>query len=66
MGANGLQARVGAYYHDIGKVCKSNYFIENQQAKMNAHRGLAPPMSLLVILTHVKDGLMPIEASANC
>jgi len=58
IGANGLLARVGAYYHDIGKICKPNYFVENQQAKMmNAHRGLAPTMSLLVILAHVKDGL---------
>ncbi len=57
IGANGLLVRVGAYYHDIGKICKPNYFIENQQAKINAHRGLAPTMSLLVILAHVKDGL---------
>ena len=57
IGANGLLARVGAYYHDIGKICKSNYFVENQQARMSAHRGLSPTMSLLVILAHVKDGL---------
>lgn len=57
IGANGLLVRVGAYYHDIGKTCKPNYFVENQQARMDAHRGLAPTMSLLVILAHVKDGL---------
>jgi putative nucleotidyltransferase with HDIG domain len=57
IGANGLLVRVGALYHDIGKTCKSNYFVENQEAKMNAHTGLAPTMSLLVILSHVKDGL---------
>ena len=57
IGANGLLVRVGAYYHDIGKICKPNYFVENQEAKMNAHSGLAPTMSLLVILAHVKDGL---------
>ena len=57
IGANGLLARVGAYYHDIGKMCKPNYFVENQARRMNAHRGLAPTMSLLVILAHVKDGL---------
>ncbi len=57
IGANGLLVRVGAYYHDIGKICKPNYFVENQQARINAHRGLAPTMSLLVILAHVKDGL---------
>jgi hypothetical protein len=48
---------VGAYYHDVGKICKPNYFVENQQARIDAHRGLAPTMSLLVILAHVKDGL---------
>jgi putative nucleotidyltransferase with HDIG domain len=58
IGANGLLVRVGAYYHDVGKTCKPHYFVENQQAKMvSAHRGLAPTMSLLVILAHVKDGL---------
>jgi putative nucleotidyltransferase with HDIG domain len=55
--ANGLLARVGAYYHDIGKTCKPNYFVENQPSKVSAHKGLAPTMSLLVILAHVKDGL---------
>jgi len=57
IGANGLQVRVGAYYHDIGKMLKPQYFVENQRANMNAHEGLAPTMSLLVILAHVKDGL---------
>lgn len=57
IGANGLLVRVGAYYHDIGKTCKPEYFVENQQAHINAHAGLAPTMSLLVILAHVKDGL---------
>lgn len=57
IGANGLLVRVGAYYHDVGKICKPAYFVENQQAKMNAHSSLAPTMSLLVILSHVKDGL---------
>jgi hypothetical protein len=59
IGANGLLVRVGAYYHDIGKMCKPNYFVENQQTRMmNAHQRLAPTMSLLVILAHVKDGLV--------
>ncbi|MBI5763000.1 MAG: HDIG domain-containing protein [Planctomycetes bacterium] len=57
VGANGLLVRVGAYYHDIGKTAKPNYFVENQATKTSAHRGLAPTMSLLVILAHVKDGL---------
>ncbi len=57
IGANGLLCRVGAFYHDVGKLCKPHYFVENQQANINAHTGLAPTMSLLVILAHVKDGL---------
>lgn len=57
IGASGLLVRVGAYYHDIGKLCKPHYFVENQEAHVSAHHGLAPTMSLLVILAHVKDGL---------
>ncbi|MBE7508102.1 MAG: HDIG domain-containing protein [Planctomycetia bacterium] len=57
IGANGLLVRVGAYYHDIGKTCKPQYFVENQSGKHSAHQRLAPTMSLLVILAHVKDGL---------
>lgn len=57
IGANGLLARVGALYHDIGKVSKPEYFVENQQPAANAHSRLAPRMSMLVILGHVKDGL---------
>lgn len=57
IGANGLLVRVGAYYHDIGKTSKPHYFVENQSGKASAHQNLAPSMSLLVILAHVKDGL---------
>lgn len=57
IGANGLMVRVGAYYHDIGKTCKPQYFVENQSGKLSAHQRLAPTMSLLVILAHVKDGV---------
>lgn len=55
--ANGLLVRVGAYYHDIGKMIKPEYFVENQLQRPNVHARLAPNMSLLVILGHVKDGL---------
>ncbi len=61
IGANGLLVRVGAYYHDIGKMSKPEYFVENQQAQINAHSRLAPHMSLLVIVGHVKDGLALAE-----
>lgn len=56
--ANGLLARVGAYYHDIGKINKPHYFVENQpDLNMTRHRNLSPAMSLLIIIGHVKDGL---------
>lgn len=58
IGANGLLARVGAMYHDIGKLAKPDYFVENQPARsLTRHKGLSPAMSLLVIVGHVKDGL---------
>jgi len=58
IGANGLLARVGAYYHDIGKINKPKYFVENQPGNIiTRHKGLSPAMSLLIIIGHVKDGL---------
>ena len=57
VGANGLLARIGAYYHDIGKLQKPEYFIENQDFKKNAHDDLTPTMSKLIIMNHVKEGL---------
>jgi len=55
--ANGLLAYVGSLYHDIGKVNKPDYFVENQTPGFNRHDRLSPAMSLLVIIGHVKDGL---------
>ena len=58
IGANGLLTRVGAYFHDIGKMLKPEYFIENMtEGSANPHRTLAPAMSTLIIIGHVKDGL---------
>jgi cyclic-di-AMP phosphodiesterase PgpH len=57
IGANALLARVGAYYHDIGKLEKPEYFTENQIFEHNRHDDLEPSMSRLVILKHVKNGL---------
>jgi putative nucleotidyltransferase with HDIG domain len=57
IGANGLLARVGAYYHDIGKMEKAEYFTENQIAIDNKHDDIEPSMSKLVILNHVRDGI---------
>jgi putative nucleotidyltransferase with HDIG domain len=56
IGARGLLVRVGAYFHDIGKMLKPGYFAENQGQGDNRHRSLVPAMSTLVIIAHVKDG----------
>ena len=56
IGANGLLVRVGAYFHDIGKMFKPEYFVENQSEGVNQHDSLQPAMSTLVIIAHVKDG----------
>jgi len=55
--ANPLLAKVSAYYHDIGKMTKPLYFIENQIGGENKHEKLAPSMSSLVLIAHVKDGV---------
>lgn len=57
IGANGLLCRVGAYFHDIGKMLKPEYFVENQTSGENKHDALVPAMSSLVIIAHVKDGV---------
>jgi putative nucleotidyltransferase with HDIG domain len=57
VGANSLLARVGAYYHDIGKMNKADYFIENQSGGENRHLNLNPNVSYLIITGHVKDGV---------
>lgn len=54
---NPLLARVSAYYHDIGKIKKPEFFIENQMDGYNKHEELSPYMSVLVVLSHVKDGI---------
>jgi putative nucleotidyltransferase with HDIG domain len=55
--ANPLLAKVAAYYHDIGKMNKPQYFIENQTGSQNKHEKLAPSMSSLILISHVKDGV---------
>ncbi len=55
--ANPLLARVAAYYHDIGKIRKPLYFIENSGGQRNKHDKLAPSMSALILTSHVKDGI---------
>lgn len=55
--ANPLLAKVAAYYHDIGKIRKPLYFVENQRTIQNRHEKLAPSMSSLILISHVKDGV---------
>ena len=57
IGGNPLLARVGAYYHDVGKLEHPNYFIENQISRENPHTNLAPTLSTRIIMRHVKDGV---------
>jgi hypothetical protein len=57
IGANGLLARVGALYHDIGKIKRPYFFIENQEAYKNIHDDMEPSLSALVIASHVKEGV---------
>jgi putative nucleotidyltransferase with HDIG domain len=55
--ANPLLARIASYYHDVGKLAKPNYFVENQKLDKNIHDKLTPNMSALIISSHVKEGL---------
>ncbi|MDB4537134.1 HDIG domain-containing protein [Akkermansiaceae bacterium] len=65
IGADALMSRVCAYFHDIGKLNKPEYFIENQGGE-NPHDGLTPTMSSLIIIAHVKDGVdMAIKHKLN-
>ena len=56
IGGRGLLVRVGAYFHDIGKMLKPSYFVENQ-GQENRHESLVPAMSTLIIVAHVKEGV---------
>lgn len=56
IGANGLLARVGAYYHDIGKTVKPHYFVENQLSIQNPHDFISPKQSAEIIIRHPYDG----------
>lgn len=57
VGANPTMCRVCAYFHDIGKLVKPEYFTENMSADHNPHHELAPTMSALIIIAHVKEGV---------
>jgi putative nucleotidyltransferase with HDIG domain len=57
IGANPLKAKVCGYYHDIGKINKPLYFVENQRSGKNRHDKLAPSMSALILISHIKEGV---------
>jgi cyclic-di-AMP phosphodiesterase PgpH len=57
IGGEPLLVRVGAYYHDIGKVKRPYFFIENQLTSENPHDKIAPSLSTLIVTSHIKDGL---------
>jgi putative nucleotidyltransferase with HDIG domain len=57
IGAHPILTRVAAYYHDIGKLKMPHYYIENRSTFEDAHDGLSPHMSALIILSHVKEGI---------
>ncbi|MED0735767.1 HD family phosphohydrolase [Aneurinibacillus thermoaerophilus] len=61
VGANGLLARVGAYYHDVGKMKRPHFFIENQMNRDNPHDTLSPALSKRIIIAHVEDGVRMLE-----
>jgi len=56
-GANALLARVGAYYHDVGKLVRPQFFAENQSGRRNPHDGAAPAQSAFIITAHVREGV---------
>ncbi|HET6797853.1 MAG TPA: HDIG domain-containing protein [Gemmatimonadales bacterium] len=64
IGANGLLARVGCYYHDIGKLANPSHFVENQGGGPNPHDQMRPQDSAHIIQSHVADGLALADAAA--
>ncbi|SFJ08844.1 HD family phosphohydrolase [Thermoflavimicrobium dichotomicum] len=57
IGADGLLARVGAYYHDVGKIKRPQFFIENQINRQNPHDKISPNLSKTIIISHARDGV---------
>lgn len=57
IGVDSILTRVASYYHDIGKMLKSEYFIENQMGIKNPHNKLTPQLSCIILISHVKEGI---------
>lgn len=67
IGASATMCRVCSYFHDIGKLSKPEYFVENMDPSANPHEDLTARMSALVIIAHVKDGVdLAIKHNLNC
>ena len=64
IGANGLLCRVGVYYHDVGKIVKPQYFIENQPSDRNPHDKLKPATSAAIVREHVAEGIRLAEEAS--
>jgi len=62
IGANPLLVRVGAYYHDIGKMKRPEYYVENQRGGENPHEKIAPALSALIITSHIREGVEMAKA----
>ncbi|HJV44625.1 MAG TPA: HD family phosphohydrolase [Bacillota bacterium] len=61
IGANGLLARVGSYYHDVGKMKRPHFYIENQMGRDNPHDRIAPSLSRTIIISHPSDGVKMLQ-----
>jgi len=61
IGGDQMLARVASYYHDVGKIKRPQFFVENQLPDANPHDGMSPSLSALVIIAHVKDGVEMLE-----
>ena len=64
IGASGVLARAGAYYHDIGKLAHPSYYMENQTGATNPHDALPPNISRIILVNHVKEGLVLARLNA--
>lgn len=63
VGSDPTLARVTAYYHDVGKILRPQFFVENQPEGASMHSGISPNLSTLIITSHVRDGVDMLEAN---
>jgi hypothetical protein len=61
VGSDPMLARVAAYYHDVGKIIRPQFFIENQPEDANMHANISPNLSTLIITSHIRDGVEMLE-----